>query len=166
MSGSIWSPTRSTCSQNVLTSPLHGKVRSTSRPSNRGGVFLLRESAISSHHLTDVQQQAACRVRLDRNCQLQFGKDVNAQHKESWLWGQRVLTRRHVVLLPRCVEQIFSDPPSRMRKLKRCWTTSTWVANVAVDAFIEQRGRTEKNNQCDSLAELGNELLASVIHTV
>jgi hypothetical protein len=40
------------------------------------------------------------------------------------------------------------------------------VANVAVDAFIEQRGRTEKNNQCDSLAELGNESFTSVIHTV
>jgi hypothetical protein len=39
-------------------------------------------------------------------------------------------------------------------------------ANIGVDAFIEQRGRTEKNNQCDSLAELGNESLASVIHTV
>ena len=40
------------------------------------------------------------------------------------------------------------------------------VANVAVDAFIEQRGRTEKNNQCDSLAELGNEPFTSVIHAV
>lgn len=40
------------------------------------------------------------------------------------------------------------------------------VANVGVDAFIEQRGRTEKNDQCDSLTELGNESLASVIHVV
>ena len=40
------------------------------------------------------------------------------------------------------------------------------VANVGVDAFIEQRGRTEKKNQCDSLAELGNESLAAVIHVV
>jgi hypothetical protein len=40
------------------------------------------------------------------------------------------------------------------------------VANVAVDAFIEQRGRTEKNNQCDSLAELGNESFTSAIHAV
>src|ERR1700683_1762460 len=100
MSGSIWSPTRSTCSQNVLTSPLHGKVRSTSRANNQGEVFLLQESTITSYHLTDVRQQAACRVRLDRNCQLHFGKDVKAQHKRSWLWGQRVLTRRRVVLLP------------------------------------------------------------------
>jgi hypothetical protein len=41
------------------------------------------------------------------------------------------------------------------------------VASVGVNAFIEQRGRTErteKNDQCDSLAELGNESLASVIH--
>jgi hypothetical protein len=40
------------------------------------------------------------------------------------------------------------------------------VANVGVDAFIEQRGRTNQNGQCDSLAELGNESLASVIHAV
>jgi hypothetical protein len=40
------------------------------------------------------------------------------------------------------------------------------VANVAVDAFIEQRGRTEKDNQYGSLTELGNESLTSVIHTV
>jgi hypothetical protein len=38
------------------------------------------------------------------------------------------------------------------------------VANVAVDAFIEQRGRTERNEQYGSLTELGNESLASVIH--
>jgi hypothetical protein len=39
-------------------------------------------------------------------------------------------------------------------------------ADVGVEAFIEQRGHTEKNDQCDSLAELGNESLASVIHVV
>jgi hypothetical protein len=38
------------------------------------------------------------------------------------------------------------------------------VASVGVDAFIEQQGRTERNEQCDSLAELGNESLASAIH--
>ena len=38
------------------------------------------------------------------------------------------------------------------------------VADVGVDAFMELRGRTEKNNQYDSLTELGNESLASVIH--
>lgn len=38
------------------------------------------------------------------------------------------------------------------------------VANVCVDAFIEQRGRTAE--QCNSLAELGNESLASVIRAV
>ncbi len=37
------------------------------------------------------------------------------------------------------------------------------AANVGVDAFIEQRGRTEKNTQYDTLTELGNESLASVI---
>lgn len=38
------------------------------------------------------------------------------------------------------------------------------VANVGVDAFIEQRGRTAKNNdECDSLMDFGNEALASVI---
>jgi len=40
------------------------------------------------------------------------------------------------------------------------------MANVGVDAFIEQRGCTEKNYQRDSLTELGNESLTSVIHTV
>jgi hypothetical protein len=40
------------------------------------------------------------------------------------------------------------------------------AANVAVDAFIEQRGRTKQNYQCDSLTELGNESLASVIRAV
>lgn len=38
------------------------------------------------------------------------------------------------------------------------------AANVAVDAFIEQRGHTGKDTQYDSLVELGNESLASVIH--
>ena len=38
------------------------------------------------------------------------------------------------------------------------------VANVGVDAFIEQQGRTEINEKCDSLAELGNESLTSAIH--
>jgi hypothetical protein len=38
------------------------------------------------------------------------------------------------------------------------------VANVAVDAFIEQRGRIEKDPQYGSLAELGNESLTSVVH--
>jgi hypothetical protein len=88
--------------------------------------FLLRESTSTSYHLKDVQQQTACRMKPDPNCLLQFGKDVNAQHKTSWLWGQRVLTRRHVVLLPRCVEQFFSDPTLRMKKPKRCWITCTW----------------------------------------
>jgi len=37
------------------------------------------------------------------------------------------------------------------------------VASVGVDAFIEQRGRTAKNDECDSLMDLGNEALASVI---
>lgn len=38
------------------------------------------------------------------------------------------------------------------------------VADVGVDAFIEQRGRTEEIVQCEPLTELGNESLASVIH--
>lgn len=38
------------------------------------------------------------------------------------------------------------------------------VADVVVDAFREQRGRTGKKAQYDPLAELGNESLASVIH--
>jgi hypothetical protein len=37
------------------------------------------------------------------------------------------------------------------------------VADVGVNAFMELRGRTEKNTQFDSLTELGNESLASVI---
>jgi len=38
------------------------------------------------------------------------------------------------------------------------------VADVLVDAFLEQRGRTEKNTQYEPLPELGDEPLASVIH--
>lgn len=38
------------------------------------------------------------------------------------------------------------------------------VADVAVDAFIEQRGRTERRDEYEPLTELGNESLASVIH--
>lgn len=38
------------------------------------------------------------------------------------------------------------------------------VADVVVDAFIEQRGRTEEVVECEPLTELGNESLASVIH--
>lgn len=38
------------------------------------------------------------------------------------------------------------------------------VADVVADAFIEQRGRTEQNVECEPLAELGNERLASAIH--
>ena len=40
------------------------------------------------------------------------------------------------------------------------------VADVGVDAFIEQRGRTGKNSQSEPLAELGNEPFTSVIHAV
>lgn len=40
------------------------------------------------------------------------------------------------------------------------------VADVGVEAFIEQRGRTEKNIEYEALTELGNEKLASVIHAV
>ena len=35
---------------------------------------------------------------------------------------------------------------------------------MAVDAFIEQRGRTERCAEDEPLTELGNESLASVIH--
>jgi hypothetical protein len=38
------------------------------------------------------------------------------------------------------------------------------VASVCVDAFIEQRGRTEKREECEPLTSLGNEQLAAVIH--
>ena len=38
------------------------------------------------------------------------------------------------------------------------------VADVVVDAFLEQRGRTEKNTVYESLPEPGNGPLASVIH--
>ena len=38
------------------------------------------------------------------------------------------------------------------------------VADVSVDAFIEQRGRSEENVEHEPLTELGNEQLASVIH--
>jgi len=38
------------------------------------------------------------------------------------------------------------------------------VADVVVDAFIEQRGRTNQVVDCEPLAELGNESLASAIH--
>lgn len=38
------------------------------------------------------------------------------------------------------------------------------AADVLVDAFLEQRGRTEKNTEYEPLPELGNEPLASVIH--
>jgi len=38
------------------------------------------------------------------------------------------------------------------------------VADVVVDAFIEQRGHTERSVECEPLTELGNESLASVIH--
>jgi hypothetical protein len=41
------------------------------------------------------------------------------------------------------------------------------VADVGVEAFIEQRGRPAAvaNAEYDPLSELGNETLASVIHT-
>ena len=41
------------------------------------------------------------------------------------------------------------------------------VADVGVEAFIEQRGRPSAvaNAEYDPLSELGNEALASVIHT-
>lgn len=38
------------------------------------------------------------------------------------------------------------------------------VAGVVVDAFIEQRGRTERSVEYEPLTELGNESLPSVIH--
>jgi len=38
------------------------------------------------------------------------------------------------------------------------------VADVVVDAFLEQRGRTEKNTGYEPLPELGDEPLSSVIH--
>ena len=38
------------------------------------------------------------------------------------------------------------------------------VADVALDAFTEQRGRAERDVECEPLTELGNESLASVIH--
>jgi hypothetical protein len=38
------------------------------------------------------------------------------------------------------------------------------VADVVVCAFIEQRGRTEKLEECEPLAGLGNERLDTVIH--
>jgi hypothetical protein len=41
------------------------------------------------------------------------------------------------------------------------------VADVVVDAFREQRGRTAQNAECEPLPELGNEeQLTSVIHAV
>lgn len=38
------------------------------------------------------------------------------------------------------------------------------VADVAIDAFIEQRGRTKQKNECEPVAELIDEALASVAH--
>ncbi len=38
------------------------------------------------------------------------------------------------------------------------------VADVGIDAFVEQRGRTKQNVECEPLTELGNEQLASVIY--
>ncbi len=38
------------------------------------------------------------------------------------------------------------------------------VVDVGIDAFIERRGRTEMNDVCEPLAELGNEVLHPAIH--
>ena len=38
------------------------------------------------------------------------------------------------------------------------------VADVTVDAFIEQRGRTARIDECEPLTSLGNEQHAAVIH--
>ena len=38
------------------------------------------------------------------------------------------------------------------------------VAEVSVDAFIEQRGRTATIEECEPLTSLGNEQHAAVIH--
>lgn len=65
------------------------------------------------------------------NCLPHPGKDVNAQRRRPWLWGQHVLTRRHAVSPPRCVERSFSDPTLRMRKPEHCLTTCTWSLTLA-----------------------------------
>lgn len=98
------------------------------------------------------------------NCLTHPGKDVNAQRRTPWLWGQYVLTRRHAVSLPRCVEHCFSEPNLTDQEAEALLDHLHLVADVVGDAFIEKRGPTGKNTECEPLVELGNEMLASAIH--